>query len=218
MTEMPEHWSKILGLMPGLGSFIDDIFNRQFVVWEAIDKKMAEYPEKAQLIYESFMLFSEEVDAFNDVHIVLWEDHVNELLDRIGQGAKKSELNLGTRAQIVLGCMHTSLKAPFTHEGTGFYEYLFRQIFGDTRWKKLYQTGEMLDELIPNPKSRQAYEGQYEQMVDEYKRKLSEYPQDRWAALPDQKELDARRAKDIARNNKKPYFKYDNKNVQLGLL
>ena len=202
----------------GNGGFFSKILDQQEVVWLAIEAKMEKYPEKAEILYNSLMMFADESSHFSDTRIEVWEAHVDELLERIANGATKKELNLGTQAQLLLACMYGSIKFSFNSEGTGFYEYIFRDIFGEDMWRELYAGEGMEDQIIPDPSSRAPWPSAYYEWEAQYKRQLSGVTQDRWAALPTEEELRLKREEDIKRGNKMPWQKYASSDTQLGLL
>lgn len=71
--------------------------------------------------------------------IDVYRHHARELVDRmvVARDAKRDpDLELGTRAEVLLACMNSSLNAPLTREATAVYETLFSEIL-PAEWAKL---------------------------------------------------------------------------------
>jgi len=67
-------------------------------------------------------------DTFRDMHVELYRSHVRELIERERRG---DDLDYGTRAEVIVGLMVTSLKAPLSQGPSALYHRLFREVMGE---------------------------------------------------------------------------------------
>ncbi len=66
-------------------------------------------------------------DIFEHCDLRVFRAHVRELLERARTGAP---LDVGTKAEVLLGLVETSLVAPLSPTGVTIHHWLFRDIFG----------------------------------------------------------------------------------------
>jgi hypothetical protein len=88
-----------------------------------------------------------------DMH-VLYEPHAKELCERCKAG---EDLRPGTKAEVLAGLMHTSLKTPLTSSGMALTERLFR---------------ECTEHDVGIDVGREAYPGELDELLAEARRKL----------------------------------------------
>jgi hypothetical protein len=186
------------------------MLDMQEVVWNKIDEKMAKYPDRAHIIWESFMLFAEESKKFEDMLLEMWEYHVDVLLDRIGKNVSQKELNYGTKAELIVAMCHASIRYPFNQSAVGLYEKLFREVLGQHVWEELLETHTDPDGLtyaLSQP--HEDWEGQWNEWYDYYVKRVN--PVDR--TLLTEEEINEKWAEDIKRGNKIPWAKYQPKQM-----
>lgn len=108
---------------------------------------------------EMFMMLAPG-DIFRSVLPDVYRSHVRELLARFKAG---EPLDLGTTAEVLLGMVETSTKAPLNTSGAALYHSLFRRVMGEARYQRL---------LGDAPPPRERYDGQLEELEAEARRKV----------------------------------------------
>lgn len=210
---------EILGMMGGLGKLLGGMFPLMEARDRVLLEKMEQYPDQAKILWFSDP-FLHDFTHFEDMVIELWEYHVREIYDRIGQKCTLKQLNLGTRAQVVLGCIHTSIKVPLDSVGTGLYEYLFREVLGDDIYLELYADSPHMQEKLKDVDEAKSmtgeqWPGQFEELIHEFQRTLSHSNK---RELPDPDYIQERYEWDIKNGSTLPYLQYCKEDVQLSLV
>lgn len=79
--------------------------------------------------------------VFLNYPIEIYRHHAAELVARMVEARdakpkREPDLELGTRAEVLIACMNSSLRAPLTREATAVYEALFSEIL-PAEWARL---------------------------------------------------------------------------------
>lgn len=103
---------------------------------------------------EMFMMLC-PVESMSRAQPSVYRSHARELIERYVSG---EPLDLGTKAEVLLGMVDTSLVAPLNPGGTALYHHLFRDVMGEDAYRELFgdtqpprerwpgETAELLDE------------------------------------------------------------------------
>lgn len=90
-------------------------------------------PEVAARVHASFKLLCPTDELGDSCNPRIYEAHCRELLARVVADAPESELNLRTKAEVMMLLSQQSLKAPLNTDGCDLYAQIFHEIFPDAR-------------------------------------------------------------------------------------
>ena len=138
------------------------------IVGEEIGKAQKRWPARADCIYESFMMFSDDSTIFQEYDLQLWRHHVREMLDRVGNPPSKKELReIGTTAEVIVAFSKASLDAPINYDGTMAFAKLFKEVFGAAVFDKYYQ------KQMDGQPGYESYQGAIDELILFAKKKAS---------------------------------------------
>ncbi len=113
---------------------------------EEIEKAQQRYPDKADEIWDSFLILAPVLPQMHNYSPDLYRHHCAELLDRVAAG---EDIDEPTTAEILVTLCETSLMTPLRHDAAVLYARLFKQVFGS----------EQINRLIENIDMRETWDG-----------------------------------------------------------
>lgn len=156
----------LTGLIRDMGGpDLDRIFGHMEIAEREITRGTELYRQYANKIWDAFMMLQPD-DYMSRLDNQIYRAHCRELIDRIGHGASKDTMELGTDAEALIAFSEASLAAPLTSDGTYAFLRLFRKVMG----KDVFH-GEGLrdDEFIEH----ESYNGALDELISLAKRKCS---------------------------------------------
>jgi hypothetical protein len=103
------------------------IFEQMEWAEDEIEQAQRRHPAQAALLWTTFRLMVPTQDLMGTEFV--YRSHCRELLERV---ARRQDTRLGTAAELVIACSHTSQLAPLTTAGAGLYMRI---------WAKAFPTG-----------------------------------------------------------------------------
>lgn len=173
------------------------IFRMIEITEEEIELAMQQFPQRAEWIYNSFMMFQNEAGSFSNYDLQLWRFHCRELLERVGNPpSKKEQRELGTRAMAMVAFVEASLIAPLNEDGTMAYAKLFGVLYGEVKLHEFFENVDLR-------KISGSYAGAVDEMIGWTLKRMSKP-----FAYPTQEYLDEKRNETLSRGRKLPWMKY----------
>ena len=115
---------------------INSIFRAMEIAEEEIDKAQERHPEAAEAIDDAFKMLTIS-RVFRGRPYELYRAHCAELLDRVATG---EDLELATRAEVLVSLADASLEVPLSHTAGALYLDLFTEVFGEEKVAELGMT------------------------------------------------------------------------------
>jgi hypothetical protein len=112
-------------------SAMSQTFRAIEIVGEELELAKERHPQRIHKIDEMFMTFQQQAHEMMHLREELFRSHVVEILDRVGEGVNKKELEMGTTAEVIMGLYYSSLEAPLTNAATFLYQNLLSSIIGE---------------------------------------------------------------------------------------
>lgn len=84
-------------------------------------------------VHESFPVLSPCEELGGDCNPEVYRAHCRELLARVTEGASDADINLRTKAEVMMLLSRASLKSPLNTDGCDLYASIFREVFPDDR-------------------------------------------------------------------------------------
>ena len=133
----------------GTGKFLSNVFKSIQTVAEEIELAIKKYPMRADLLDPMFMEFQLQANEMAKLDNRVFRSHVHEILERVGTGVKKKDLEKGTKAEVLIALMNSSFIAPLNQSALALYERLFTDIIGKKAFTKVLGAGFSAREAYP---------------------------------------------------------------------
>jgi hypothetical protein len=104
------------------------------LLWVCGEEVERAEPVTGKLSSARFMLLAPG-DVFRGLHPELYRAHVRELLERYADG---TPLDVGTKAEVLVGLVAASLNAPLTRHGQLLYCHCFRECMGEAMYGRAF--------------------------------------------------------------------------------
>ena len=167
-------------LLPGDGGFwgaVTQTLGRVGIAEEMIETRIRRHPDKAALLWDSFMLCIPVAGMHNYPDFV-WEHHAEELLNRV---VNDEPLTPPTEAEMVIQLMGIAQQTPMRHAPTMLAIRLTQSVLGRAKEAKTF------DAMVEEVGLQEGYKGEVEscrqEMSDYMARRITRHTPDptRWA-------------------------------------